>query len=163
MPGLSTDQLSRRGVLVTGLTASAALLASCSTYSSSSGSNSASSGAEQSSNTTSAPSSAKSPAPGTKASGIALGPTSEVPVGGGKVFSAQKVVVTQPQAGTFKGFSAICTHEGCTVNNVSGGTINCPCHGSKFNIADGSVAHGPAARPLATKHVTAEGDTLTLT
>jgi Rieske Fe-S protein len=76
-----------------------------------------------------------------------------VPVGGGTVFPDQSVVVTQPTPGEFRAFSAICTHQGCTVNAVSGGTINCPCHGSKFNITDGSVAAGPAKAPLAAKQV----------
>jgi Rieske Fe-S protein len=94
--------------------------------------------------------------------GTLLGPTAAVPVGGGKVYPAQKVVVTQPTAGTFHGFSAICTHKGCTVSSVSGGTINCPCHGSKFKITDGSVAHGPAQRPLPSRRVTAQGGQLRL-
>jgi Rieske Fe-S protein len=76
-----------------------------------------------------------------------LGPTSAVPVGGGTVYSEQQVVVTQATKGDFQAFSAICTHQGCTVGEVSGGTINCPCHGSKFNL-DGTVANGPASRPL---------------
>jgi Rieske Fe-S protein len=80
--------------------------------------------------------------------GTALGKTADVPVGGGMVFKDQKVVVTQPTAGDFKAFAAVCTHMGCTVGSVSGGTINCPCHGSQFHIADGSVAHGPASSAL---------------
>jgi nitrite reductase/ring-hydroxylating ferredoxin subunit len=35
-----------------------------------------------------------------------------------------------------------CTHQGYIVASVSGGTINCPCHGSKFSIANGSVVNG---------------------
>ena len=42
--------------------------------------------------------------------GTALGKTSEVPVGGGAIFKNEQVVVTQPAAGTFKAFSAVCTH-----------------------------------------------------
>ena len=72
----------------------------------------------------------------------------------------QQVVVTQPSPGTFKAFSAVCTHAGCTVGSVAGGTINCPCHGSKFNITDGSVANGPAKQPLPAKQVSVEGGTL---
>ena len=94
--------------------------------------------------------------------GTPLGKTSEIPVGGGKVFADQKVVVTQPTAGEFKGFSAICTHQGCTVGSVSGGTINCPCHGSKYKVADGTVAGGPAPAPLPPKQVTVSGDEITL-
>lgn len=87
-----------------------------------------------------------------------LAKTADIPVGGGKIFESDGVVVTQPSAGRFVGFSAVCTHAGCTVASVSGGTINCACHGSKFNIADGSVAHGPAAQPLpAVKITVAQG------
>lgn len=81
--------------------------------------------------------------------GTLLGMTDDIPVGGGKVFTAAKVVVTQPVKGTFKAFSAVCTHVGCLCDQVADGTVNCPCHGSKFKIADGSVAAGPAPSPLA--------------
>ncbi|MFI6927606.1 Rieske (2Fe-2S) protein [Nonomuraea spiralis] len=84
----------------------------------------------------------------------ALADTGDIQVGGGKVFKDQKVVVTQPAEGEFKAFTAICTHAGCTVAAVSNGTINCPCHGSKFKIEDGSVADGPAGEPLAEKKIT---------
>ena len=72
-----------------------------------------------------------------------IGKTSEVPVGGGKIFTADKVVVTQPTAGEFKAFSAMCTHQGCPVSKIEGNEIDCTCHGSKFSIADGSVHEGP--------------------
>ncbi|MEU4928811.1 Rieske (2Fe-2S) protein [Streptomyces yokosukanensis] len=100
---------------------------------------------------------------GSSGTGEDLGSTSDVPEGGGKVFKEQKVVVTQPKKGDFKAFSAICTHEGCTVNVVANGTIDCPCHGSKFHIADGSVAHGPATRPLPTKSIKVEKNSIRLT
>lgn len=82
------------------------------------------------------------------APGEELAKTSEIPVGGGKVFKDQGVVVTQPAEGEFKAFSNRCTHKGCPVTRVEDGTINCPCHGSKFDIADGGVRHAPASRPL---------------
>jgi Rieske Fe-S protein len=107
----------------------------------------------------SSPSASASSAPGATS---ALAGTSDIPVGGGKVFADQKVVVTQPTAGQFKGFSAVCTHQGCTLSDVSGGTINCPCHGSKFHVADGSVASGPAVSPLAPKPVKVSGNEITL-
>jgi Rieske Fe-S protein len=88
-------------------------------------------------------------------------PTADIPVGGGKIFDAQKVVVTQPSAGQFKAFSAICTHQGCTVGAV-GTTIDCPCHGSKYSITDGSVVHGPATAPLPPYPVTVSGSELTV-
>jgi Rieske Fe-S protein len=70
--------------------------------------------------------------------------------------------VTQPAKGTFKAFSAVCTHAGCTVSSVANGVISCPCHGSKYSAADGSVQSGPAPAPLAAKKVTVQGDSITL-
>jgi Rieske Fe-S protein len=74
-----------------------------------------------------------------------------VPVGGGAVFSGESVVVTQPSAGEFKCFSSVCTHAGCTV--AAGPTLDCPCHGSRFSITDGSVLQGPATSPLPEKRI----------
>lgn len=96
------------------------------------------------------------------AGGGALAKTSEIPEGGGKIFTAQGVVVTQPKAGEFKAFTNICTHMNCPIANVDGGTINCTCHGSKYSIEDGSVKNGPATNPLAQKQVTVTGDSITL-
>jgi len=87
----------------------------------------------------------------------ALTTTSKVPVGGGEVLTDQKIVVTQPKAGTFAAFTAVCTHLGCLVDSVSGGTINCPCHGSKFSITNGSVVNGPATSPLAAVSIKVQG------
>ena len=88
--------------------------------------------------------------------------TSEIPVGGGKIFEDEKLVVTQPAEGEFKAFSAVCTHAGCLVAKINDGTIDCPCHGSKYSIEDGSVEDGPAPKPLPEKTVTVTGDTLTV-
>ena len=87
----------------------------------------------------------------------------DVPVGGGAIIAAAKVVVTQPAAGQFKAFSSICTHMGCPVAEVADGTINCNCHGSRFDIATGAVKRGPATRPLPAKTVTVKGDRIIVT
>ena len=92
----------------------------------------------------------------------AVAAVADVPVGGGIVLAAQDLVVTQPVAGTFKGFSATCTHQGCKVNDVAGGTINCPCHGSKFAVADGAPTAGPASKPLPEKAVAVQGSSVVL-
>ncbi|MEU4400588.1 Rieske (2Fe-2S) protein [Micromonospora orduensis] len=91
-----------------------------------------------------------------------LATTNDIPVGGGKVLAAEGVVITQPTAGQFKGFSPICTHQNCPVTNVDGGTINCTCHGSKFSIEDGSVKAGPATKPLPPKDIKVTGDQISL-
>jgi nitrite reductase/ring-hydroxylating ferredoxin subunit len=71
----------------------------------------------------------------------------DVPLGGGVILGDQNVVVTQPSKGTFEGFSATCTHQGCILASVAGGTINCGCHGSQFAITDGSNVAGPSGSP----------------
>jgi Rieske Fe-S protein len=81
--------------------------------------------------------------------GDVLAATSDIPVGGGTIFPDAQVVVTQPSQGEFKVFTAVCTHAGCTVASVSGGTINCDCHGSQFDIETGEPVGGPAPSPLA--------------
>lgn len=142
--------VSRRSVLVGAGMAAVAATAACSTSADepASGQTSAAQGAD----------------PGTSAGAAAgqpLAAVADIPVGGGQVFPDQKVVVTQPAAGEVLAFSAICTHQGCTVAAVQDGTINCPCHGSRFNL-DGTVANGPAARPLESRAVTVDNGEITL-
>jgi Rieske Fe-S protein len=92
---------------------------------------------------------AGAPTPASTAPPKLLGAVADIPVGGGMTFSGPMVVVTQPTKGVFKAFSAVCTHVGCLCTPANG-TINCPCHGSKFTIADGAVVpgSGPANEPL---------------
>jgi Rieske Fe-S protein len=78
-------------------------------------------------------------ASGEPGGGTVVATTDQVDVGGGLLIGDQQIVVTQPAEGDFRAFSAICTHQGCTVTSISDGTINCDCHGSRFSIEDGSV------------------------
>lgn len=103
-----------------------------------------------------------SPPTSTTSPGQELATTSEIPVGGGTIFKNEEVVVTQPEQGEFNAFSAICTHQQCTVATVADGTINCICHGSKFNITDGTVANPPATRPLPEKKIAVDGNSIRL-
>jgi Rieske Fe-S protein len=142
--------ISRQKVLVgAGLGLVTAVLAACSTY------GKKPEAASESSTTAAAPSASGGPAPAAKV----IAKTTDVPVGSGVI--VDETVVTQPTAGVFKGFSAKCTHKGCTVDKVADGTIDCPCHGSKFNL-DGSVAKGPAETPLEAQAVTVQGDSIVL-
>jgi Rieske Fe-S protein len=144
--------ISRQKVLLgAGLGLVAAVVAACSSY------GKKPEAAGEPSTTTAAP-----PATGGTAAAPAanvIAKTADVPVGSGVI--VDKVVVTQPTAGVFKGFSSTCTHKGCTVDKIADGTIDCPCHGSKFNL-DGSVAKGPAQKPLEVQAIAVEGDSIVL-
>ncbi|WP_329341569.1 Rieske (2Fe-2S) protein [Streptomyces sp. NBC_00663] len=98
----------------------------------------------------------------TSAAGTALGKTSDIPEGGGKIFADAGVVVTQPSAGTYKAFSSKCTHQGCAVTGIANGVITCPCHKSEFSVTDGSVKKGPATQPLPEEKITVSGESITL-
>ena len=87
-----------------------------------------------------------------EAAGAFLATTKSIPVGKGKIVKG-KYVVTHPKKGVFKCFTAVCTHQGCTVAGVSGGRIHCPCHGSQFSATTGKAVHGPAKRALGSKRI----------
>ena len=105
----------------------------------------------------------KSTGSGGSASSGATVSTADVPVGGGSVVKADKVVVTQPEKGQYKAFTAVCTHQGCLVAKVEKNQIICPCHNSHFSATDGSVQSGPAKGPLSAKKVAVKGDQITVT
>jgi Rieske Fe-S protein len=92
---------------------------------------------------------------------VTIASAAEVPVGGGLVLAEERLVITQPAEGDFKGFTAVCTHQGCTVNQVAD-TINCPCHGSMFDITTGEPVGGPASAALAEIDLVVDGDTIKL-
>lgn len=74
------------------------------------------------------------------------------------------VLVVREAAGTFRALSMVCTHEGCSLNDPSGGEMFCPCHGSRFDL-QGNVLRGPANRSLAvlSNSFDATTDKLTIT
>ena len=81
---------------------------------------------------------------------MALLQLSELPVGQGTVVTTDDgvaVAVVRSGEQDVHAFSAICTHQGCTVQ-AEKQEFHCPCHGSAFAFDDGSVEHGPAEQPL---------------
>ena len=134
----SARVFSRRATLITGAVTSGALLASC---------------AEGDSNVT-APE-------GT----VEVGSASAVGVGKAArlTHGSTTVIVSQPSAGEYKAFSTVCTHQGCQVQVQDSNRIVCPCHGSEFAVADGSVVHGPAESPLASYPVQVKGGKIFVT
>jgi len=157
MTGPDAPPSSRRAVLAGAGAACVAALSGCTAYNANNG------------GLAGIPPAQNSPAASGGSSGIGAGngnapdvlaSTSDVPVGGGKILTDKRIVITQPHAGTFDAFTAVCTHQGCIVTTVSGGTINCPCHGSKFSIVNGSVVNGPAASPLAPVSIKVQGTSI---
>ena len=155
MTGPDAPTSSRRAVLAGAGAACVAALSGCTAYNANNG------------GLAGAPPAQNSPAASGGSSGTGVGnapgvltSTSDVPVGGGKILIDKKIVITQPHAGTFDAFTAVCTHQGCIVTTVSGGTINCPCHGSKFSIVNGSVVNGPAPSPLAPVSIKVQGTSI---
>ncbi|MEU0488963.1 Rieske (2Fe-2S) protein [Nocardiopsis sp. NPDC006139] len=134
--------LSRRAVLGAAAGAATGAVAACS-------------GPGQGTGAPASPSPESAPAPSPEES---VATVEEVPVGGGVVLPGAAVVLTQPEEGEFRAFSTTCTHEGCPVDEVVGDEIVCPCHGSRFSIADGSRTDGPASEPLEEYPVTVTGE-----
>jgi len=160
------SQATRRGVLAgVGLVGLAGAITACgaggSTSSSAAGGAPASTAPTGGGTATSAAASAPSASSG-GTSAAALASTGQIPEGSGMIFTAKQVVVTQPTAGEYKAFSAVWTHMGCIVSQISNGTIDCPCHGSQYSIATGAVVAGPAPRPLPAKLIKVTGESIFL-
>jgi Rieske Fe-S protein len=159
---------SRRALLIGAGVTCAAALAGCTTYDANNGglagapptSSSAAPSGGGAPSASGAASASGGAAHGSAPVAAALATTAEVPEGGGKIIDGKNIVITQPQAGSFKAFTAVCTHQGCIVNSVADGTIDCPCHGSKFSIKDGSVVNGPASSPLAPVAIKVDGTSI---
>ncbi len=117
--------------------------------------------------TTGAPATPTTGAPATGAATTpvagALASLSEIPVGGGVIVPEPPIVITQPVAGTFKAFTAICPHQGCLVSEVAENQIVCPCHGSLFSAEDGAVVQGPSEQGLTAASIAVQGDSIVLT
>lgn len=155
--------LTRRSVLCAGGVGAAGMcafvLTGCGSSSSSSKTTSAAASATSAPPTTSsAP--ATTAAPGTttasaassaeeKPEGTQVAKLSDVPVGGSSsaTLNGKPIILAQPSAGNVVAFSAICTHQACTVNS-GGATLHCPCHGSTYNAFTGQNTGGPAPSPL---------------
>jgi Rieske Fe-S protein len=155
-----TAPLSRRRALTGAATLGVGVpvLAACGDDSGSSAADPARSTPATASSTPPSPSAAETTTASGAPAGDGLVAASDVPVGGGVILKDESLVVTQPAAGEFKAFSALCTHQGCLVTSVSDNSISCACHGSSFSAENGSVEGGPAPSALAEVAVTVSGD-----
>ncbi|MDB1088511.1 Rieske (2Fe-2S) protein [Streptomyces sp. ACA25] len=79
---------------------------------------------------------------------VELGPASEVPVGGARIYPEHKVLVSRPSEEDYRAYSAVCTHAGCVLSGTRDLEADCACHGSRFDSATGRVLQGPAHESL---------------
>ena len=89
-----------------------------------------------------------------------LGKVGDVPVGSVAAFEIEgKQVAVANIDGRLFAFDDACTHRGCSLakGSLKGTSVACPCHGSVFEVTNGSVINGPATRPLLTYDVDVVG------
>jgi len=100
-----------------------------------------------------APAASQAASAGKPAGGVKIGKASDLAVGGVAAFTnpnnGEPSYVLQPKAGTYLAYSGVCTHQGCTVGyDQPSNQFACPCHGARFDAANGDVVRGPAQQPL---------------
>lgn len=150
LPGLTRRQVLRSAATVGVIGVAGTVLAACA-------------GDDEPGTTPTEGTSGSSEPPASDGSGAeGLAAIADVPVNGGLVLESEKIVITQPADGDFKAFTAVCTHQGCTVNEVTDNVIRCPCHGSTYDASTGEVTRGPATVALAPIEIAVDGDQITL-
>lgn len=94
---------------------------------------------------------------------VQIGSAKDVAVGQMRVFdvAGTKVNVTNVD-GHLYAFDDTCTHQACSLamGKLTGTTVTCACHRSQFDVTSGAVLRGPAARPVRSRAVQVEGETL---
>lgn len=144
---ISREKFIRLGSAIGVSAAGAAVISACG---SSGGSGSGSSGGASSSAASGSSSTSNSATQEASGGGQAIAQASEVAPGSATKFtdSGNPAVLVHLDGGEFAAYSAVCTHQGCTVA-YQDGQLACPCHGSVFDPSNGAqVVNGPAQRPL---------------
>ena len=89
---------------------------------------------------------------------------SDIKAGALTLIEAQgEAIILTELSGKVIAFSNVCTHEDCDLvfegeGKVDGDEIECDCHGSRFNVLDGSVMNPPATEPITVYAVRVEGN-----
>lgn len=94
---------------------------------------------------------------------VRVGDSKDVIAGKMKVFDVAGTKVTVANAnGRLHAFDDTCTHTGCSLEQgaLSGITVTCACHGSRFDVTSGAVLRGLAQRPVRPRLVQVEGENL---
>jgi len=78
------------------------------------------------------------------------------------VSAGDRMVAIARVAGDLHAFDDVCTHNQCSLaeGELDGLVIECPCHGSQFDITSGEVVNGPAAEPIDVFEAREEGGQL---
>lgn len=89
--------------------------------------------------------------------------TSQMADGSLRTVEVEGRVISLAQVGsTYFAFDDLCTHEECSLGTglLDEKTIECPCHGSKFDLETGAVLNLPAVLPIKTYPVKVENGTV---
>ncbi|WP_175476947.1 ubiquinol-cytochrome c reductase iron-sulfur subunit [Ruania alba] len=100
------------------------------------------------------------PEPDELGAGVVLMPLDDVGVGEAKAVTTEdgvEIMVVRSGEQDVHAFSAICTHQGCSIRPEEG-ELYCPCHGSRFDQSTGEPTDGPAEEPLPEVAVAIEDD-----
>lgn len=90
---------------------------------------------------------------------VTVGRSEDVGEGEVRAFTvgAEEVAIANV-GGTFYAFGDTCTHRLCSLSEgeLDGDEVECPCHGSRFDVTTGDVANPPATEPVPTFEVIVE-------
>ena len=76
------------------------------------------------------------------------------------VVDGEEICLAHAEDGSFYALGDICTHEEYSLSDgeLWGLEVECPAHGSRFNLLTGDVTGLPAVVPARTYRVSVEGD-----
>lgn len=87
---------------------------------------------------------------------VDVGPADELKLDQMKLLRAgsRRIVIARIESGHVA-FDDRCTHKGGPLSDgaLACGTVQCPWHGSQFDVTSGSVRRGPAADPISTYEI----------
>ncbi len=85
----------------------------------------------------------------------------ELPVPGLRRIVVGELVVclAHTRDGAWFAIDDTCTHEDCSLSqgDLDDHAVECPCHGSRFDLTTGDMLNLPAVLPVRTHRVTVEG------
>lgn len=77
------------------------------------------------------------------------------------VTAGETAILLANVKGTYYAIGDVCPHMGCRLSGglmVEDNIVECPCHGSRFNLIDGFVMKGPAVKNARVYEVLVDGD-----